>query len=366
MAKAKYTRSKDGYFQAKVWDGTYTDLGKKKYISLRTKKSSKALEDMVTEHNQLVKSRQLVKNTDISFVEYARTWRDVYKATKSINTKSMYDRIIKKFSILSGVRLQDISRVHYQMIINNSDGYVRTQQQIRLTFKQIVESAIADKYLPATVLTDIFSNSDPIRYSPSEKRTLLPHEKDAIFKADLSPEDRAFIYILYGCGLRRGEALALTCFDIDLERRTLSVQHSLAFDGNTSYIKSPKTSNGYRIVPIPAKIYPFIVSYVKTLHRERLFCCRDGGWVTKSSYRKKWARIIAALQAASPSPINGLTAHVFRHNYCTNLCYQIPTISIKKIAELLGDTEKMVIEVYNHILLEKEDAQKAVENALNF
>ena len=61
----------------------------------------------------------------------------------------------------------------------------------------------------------------------------------------------------------------------------------------------------------------------------------------------------------------GLTAHIFRHNYCTNLCYQIPVISIKKIAELLGDHEKMVIEVYNHIILEKEDAQKAVEMALN-
>jgi len=45
-------------------------------------------------------------------------------------------------------------------------------------------------------------------------------------------------------------------------------------------------------------------------------------------------------------------------------CYQIPTISIKKIAELLGDQEKMVIEVYNHVILDKEDAQSAVEQAL--
>ena len=81
--------------------------------------------------------------------------------------------------------------------------------------------------------------------------------------------------------------------------------------------------------------------------------------MTKSSYVKLWAGI----QKKMGSP--DLTAHIFRHNYCTNLCYQIPTISIKKIAELLGDNEKMVIEVYNHIILEKEDAQKAVEQALN-
>ena len=49
-----------------------------------------------------------------------------------------------------------------------------------------------------------------------------------------------------------------------------------------------------------------------------------------------------------------------------NQCYQIPVISIKKIAELLGDHEKMVIEVYNHILLEKEDAEKAVKQAFDF
>lgn len=38
----------------------------------------------------------------------------------------------------------------------------------------------------------------------------------------------------------------------------------------------------------------------------------------------------------------------------------------RKIAQLLGDTEKMVLDVYNHIILEKEDASTAVENALDF
>lgn len=72
------------------------------------------------------------------------------------------------------------------------------------------------------------------------------------------------------------------------------------------------------------------------------------------------------MQNAADGPVTGLTAHVFRHNYCTNLCYQIPKISIKRIAQLLGDTEKMVLEVYNHIVLEKEDAAGAVNDAINF
>lgn len=31
----------------------------------------------------------------------------------------------------------------------------------------------------------------------------------------------------------------------------------------------------------------------------------------------------------------------------------------------MGDTEKMVIEVYNHIMEEKEDAASVIENSVN-
>ena len=62
--------------------------------------------------------------------------------------------------------------------------------------------------------------------------------------------------------------------------------------------------------------------------------------------------------------ITGLTAHIFRHNYCSELCYKVPTISIKKVAYLLGDTEKMVMNVYSHIIEEKEDVQSVVNEII--
>ena len=39
---------------------------------------------------------------------------------------------------------------------------------------------------------------------------------------------------------------------------------------------------------------------------------------------------------------------------------------IKRIAQLLGDSEKMVLEVYNHVLKQKENVQEVVKNAINF
>ena len=47
-----------------------------------------------------------------------------------------------------------------------------------------------------------------------------------------------------------------------------------------------------------------------------------------------------------------------------NLCYKVPEISIKKIAQLMGDTEKMVLNVHNHIMDEKEDPAAVINDTL--
>jgi integrase len=192
---------------------------------------------------------------------------------------------------------------------------------------------------------------------------LTDYEKLAITKADFLPMERAFVYILYGCGLRRGEALALTRFDISLERRELSVTKAIAFDVNTPVLKDTKNYK-HRTVPIPDSVYPAIADYIKSMHTTSLFHMKDGSYITNSSLDKMWARIVRKMQAVSEHTIEGLTPHIFRHNYCTSLCYQIPSVSIDKIAGLLGDTPKMVIEVYNHEIVEKEKPAETVSAAL--
>ena len=193
---------------------------------------------------------------------------------------------------------------------------------------------------------------------------LTKAEKEAIPVVDLDPMDKAFLYIIYGCGLRREEALALTIFDIDLRRSILSVNKALVFDGNNPCLKGTKSENGVRTVPMPVFLVDYLKQYIKTLNGTNLFSCRGRDSMTHSSYVKMWNRIRKAIGQASGSNAADLTAHVFRHNFCTNLCYQIPKISIKHIAQLMGDTEKVVLDVYNHIILDKEDAAGAVENAV--
>lgn len=362
MAKAKYVRQKDGYFQTKVWDGTYTESGTKHRITLRSKKSSKDLEEKVSELKSQIKQRQFIRKADVSFYEYAKAWKLAYKSNLELNTQNMYSNIIEKH--LAGIfcNISEVNRAHYLTLINSTPG-VRTQQQLSMVFKQIVKSAIRDRLLPADAYDEIFLDTVKIKYKSPEKRALAEHEKEALIAADLDPTEKAFVFILYGCGLRRGEAIALTIFDISLVRRELTVNKAVAFDVNTPVLKD--TKNGvHRTVPIPDAIYPVIQDYVKQLRTTYLFHMKDGGIITKSSLDKMWQRIIRKMQDTTATPIDNLTPHIFRHNYCANLCYQIPKISIGKIAELLGDNPKMVVEVYNHEIAAKEKPAETISEAL--
>ena len=136
MAKAKYKRGADGSFQARVWDGTYTEDGRKKRITLRSRKSSRDLENMVKEMEQKVQERKYIRQTDICIQDYATKWLSVYKAGKEKNTIAMYKNIIDKhLDVLSNVKLNDITKLHVLLVINNAAGKNRTQEQILLTMK---------------------------------------------------------------------------------------------------------------------------------------------------------------------------------------------------------------------------------------
>jgi len=368
MAKAKYSQGKDGYYAARVWDGSRDENGRKHYVMLRTRKSSKELEKMVSEYNARVAAGQFVKSSDALFLDYCREWLRTYKAVRERNTQAMYENVIRKhFAPLDGVRVSDLRKTHLQMLINSALDKPRTCQLIKLTFKQIVNAAVDDHLLPESSVRSICSVALP-KYLPTEKRALTDLEKRAISAADFTPMQKAFVLIIYGCGLRRGEALALTQADILLARSELRVCRSLEFISNAPAIKGTKSANGIRTVPMPAFLTDYLREYLPTLEGEYLFHTRYGSMITATGYRRMWEAILKAMNTAAGGTdqirvISGLTAHVFRHNYCTQLCYN-RTLSTKKIAQLLGDTEKMVIDVYSHLLEEKENAPAAVAAAI--
>lgn len=374
MASAKYKLNSRGYYEAKVWDGTYTASGAKHRKTITSKKSSADLEKKVNAFKRSIEQQE-VAEVNITWYEYSRRWFDLYKSTKEKNTQSMYRTSVYKYlTPLDHLRLIDIRHSHFQAIINENKEHPKTCKNIRLTFSQIIKSAVRDRYLPHSAIEELTKDVSMPKYVKPQKRALSTAEIQAMKDADLEPQKRAFVTILYYCGLRKGEALALTKKDFNWKNKTVSVSKTVIFNSNAPELKPyPKSDNGIRLVPLPDACISILKPYVASC-KGNLFRSQNNALMTDTAYKRMWQSIITSMNIAlgyNPQakkdriekPIQNLTAHIFRHNYCSRLCYQIPTISTKKIAQLMGDTEKVVLEVYSHILDEQEDVNTAINNA---
>ena len=372
MAKAKYKRRPDGRYGTRVWDGTYNpETGRKHYIALYSTKSSRDLENQVADFKAAVKTGNYKKPSELTFQAYAQRWYIIKKASKEANTVAMYKNSINVHMACLSMPIGDVTHYDLQEALNLCKDRPRTCQVLLLAIRQVVKAAVNDGVIVSSQRDALLDNLETPRYKPQEKRALYPEEQKAIKEADLSPRERAFLWIIYGCGLRREETLNLTRADVDFKQNVIHVRTAGTFVVNDKIEKGTKNGRE-RDVPMPSWLAPFLRQYVADLPGMSLFTKLDGAPITKSSYDKMWAQIVKKLNIAAGGTENlqviyGLTAHVFRHNYCTQLCYAAANgqkISINKIAELMGDSRKMVMDVYSHVLDEKEEVQESINEAV--
>lgn len=159
--------------------------------------------------------------------------------------------------------IASVTHTHFQQAINNCIDRPRTCEQIYMTFRQIIKSAIRDALLPRTAFDDVCTDISLPKYPKPRKRALTPREIDAVKRVRMDERRMSFLMLLYGCGLRRSEALALTPEDFDFQSGTVSITKDLIFIDNDPMIKSyPKTDRGYRVIPVPAAIMGIIKPFV--------------------------------------------------------------------------------------------------------
>lgn len=295
-------------------------------------------------------------SNSILFSTFAERWLLNNKAVRSLNTKQMYQNIIYKHLIpeIGDLYFSEITLTDLQRIINNRASHYNTCNKIKLTLKQIYESAMdeglaKDIKIKALVLPPKTVN---------EKRPLTKQETAALFTAKFTEEQEMFVKLLYFTGIRREEALALKGSDIGPD--SVRIEKALVFDRNDAIMKdTPKTSASRRSVPVPDS-FSAIKEYAKD--KDILFPMTTDRtkYMSQSSYVKFWRGITKAMAAAAPTA-EDLTAHIFRHNYATMLYYS--NISLKKAAQLLGhEGTQMIMQIYAHLDDEQEKAAEKLNN----
>ena len=113
--------------------------------------------------------------------------------------------------------------------------------------------------------------------------------------------------MLYWCGIREGELLALTPADFDFERQTVTINKSYQRIGGRDIITDPKTPKSNRTIKMPEFLCEEMQDYIKQLYRigknDRLF------EVTKSYLHHEMDR------GAKAAGVKRIRIHDLRHPY---------------------------------------------------
>ncbi|HEL8808873.1 TPA: site-specific integrase, partial [Listeria monocytogenes] len=150
--------------------------------------------------------------------------------------------------------------------------------------------------------------------------------------------------ILYWCGIRLGELLALTASDFDFNKGTLSISKSCQRLKGMDVITEPKTPKSNRIIQMPEFLGEEIQEYIQSIYKwepdERLFP------ITKSYLHSEMTR------GAKEQKIKRIRIHDLRHSHVSLLIDS--GFSAVAIADRLGHESIDVTYRYAHLFPTKQ------------
>lgn len=205
-------------------------------------------------------------------------------------------------------------------------------QTIRLLqeYFSYMKDVFLDVYLP------------PMKRQAVERKTLSIKQINLVYQVieqekneALRLRDKALMAVLYGAGLRRGEA------------QRLQIKH-LLFRQKRLYVLPGKTGV-QRYVPMTETMIKDLKTYIyegryaaKPKAQHHVFISRRGNALSKPMYQER-----LKIWEARADFITPLTPHLLRHSIATHLLKA--GMSIEKISQFLGHRSLAATQIYTHI-----------------
>lgn len=145
--------------------------------------------------------------------------------------------------------------------------------------------------------------------------------------------------MLYWCGIREGELLALTLADFDFEKGTVSISKSYQRMDKRDVITDPKTSKSNRVIKMPDFLTEEIQEYVRQLYgvdkHERIFP------ISKKYLHREMTR------GAEEAGVKRIRIHDLRHSHISLLIEM--GYSAVAIADRVGHESINITYNYAHL-----------------
>ncbi|MBQ6163330.1 MAG: site-specific integrase [Clostridia bacterium] len=350
----------DGLYCTNVYLGTGED-GKRRYKSFygKTQKEAKLKAD---EYRLLMNKGVNLIDAGESFARWAELWLRQKSVGVGHSQRQNYERSVKKLNAAFGsVPIRDVKQMYIQDVINQlyicnpetgKPASKRLLQLVKQTAQQIFRFAInnrAVEYNPADAVTI------PTAAPQEKRRALTPEERQRVLEFDHPFQIAAVLMML--AGLRRGELIALTWDDIDLDAGTIAINKAVEFIGDVPHIKTTKTESGNRVVYFPDALRPY-------LHpaKNLVLPNAQGEMYHLRQFKKKWEQYLLDMDVAyNPernskfdphyhglTVIDHFTPHMLRHTFCT-LMYE-SGVDVVTAQHQMGHADvKTTLSIYTHL-----------------
>lgn len=238
------TRRKDGLWQQQM---TVMENGRKKQKCFYGKTKAEVLRK-IANYKENLEAGEL-------FGKVACEWWEQHEPTLAYNSTKPYKPAIQRAidyfgdTPISQIRPSHINLFLHKFIAENhpADKTVRTQLMVsNLIFRYAVQAG----YLESNPARDLTAPKN----LPKSTRPAASDEDIRRVKISTDCTFGMFAYWLMYTGCRRGELLALTWEDVDINARTITINKSMYHVNNRPQIKRPKTKNSVRVLPLLDKL----------------------------------------------------------------------------------------------------------------
>lgn len=309
--------------------------GSTKYLYSSASSERAAMRDF---NEQMQRLEQEQKERTL-FCNVADEWSDRHFEKLENNTLKMYRPGLKEAKeFFNGKYIEDIKPLdvsRYLEYLEKKGFAAKTVKGRMLVLNLILKYAILLEYI----------NSNPCQYItvpkglPKKKR--LPATPDDVqkIKENTDKEFGVLAYFILFTGCRRGEALAITPEDINLDNKTVSINKTVEWLGSRPQIKkSPKTDAGNREIPLTDNLIELLTPRMK---QNYIFQNEKGELYNNSQVTRGWDKYQIETGVQS-------TPHQLRHAYQTMLFDA--GIDIKTAQTWLGHKDiKTTLDIYTHL-----------------
>ncbi|QBZ97575.1 tyrosine-type recombinase/integrase [Flavobacterium sangjuense] len=245
----------------------------------------------------------------------------------SESTIKTYSEALKSFLVF--YRLKDLSEIDNDDVIRYNNDYILKNRLSSSYQNQIVNAIKLFFKITQNRLIDIEKIHRPKR-AKVLPNVLSKEEVKKILEAHSNLKHKTMLSLIYSCGLRCGELLALQPVHIDSKRNIVLLKNS----------KGKKD----RIAPLSPKILNMLREYF-IAYKPKVYLFE--GQVEGKPYDSRSLQMVlkqALVKAQIGKPV---TLHWLRHSYATHLLES--GTDLRYIQELLGHNSSKTTEIYTHV-----------------